>query len=584
MNDGTVFLNQQHFWPVILAGVLLWSVFIWKEWEQRKQSRFWIKLATSFFAVLSLMLILLKPATWQEFIGGKGIIITEGYRPDQLDSLKSTYKRIRTEEYSAGKALVIAKDLDSLFLLGHGVETFDLWQLKEKSIAFLGGQQLSGWAKVSHQNTIQLGEILQVDAKYSNPKSGHWVVLADNGGNPLDSISFEDGQEQLIQLVARPKASGQFVYRLLEKDEANNIISEEPIPIQILAGEPLKVLMLNTFPTFESKYLKNFLAEKGHEVVSRTQLTKGKYKFEYFNGATNPVYRLTEQILKSYDLLIIDTESYTDLGTAGRKTLEESVNKHGLGVFIQPGESTFSLPASRNPFQFKRDFINEIALGGSSITIQKHPFDFQMDLRTYPIWMDSTSVGAYVAMEKGKIGTSLLQNTYQLILEGEAELYADIWTQIVNNMAREEQKEVKWTSLNTIPRIDQPFDFELRTSIKNVAVSSTEGANIPLLQDVLVPSKWTSTHYPRYHGWNELKISNDSLDSYTYFVFDNNQYRTVASIKKLEANLREFDSESTFKTTTSETRRTLKPISSIWFYVIFLLCLGWLWLEPKLVG
>ena len=129
MNDGVVFLNQNLLWPVIIVGLVLWVVFIWKEWSQRKERRFYVKLIASFLAIVSLCMIVLKPSTYQESERGKGIVLTAGYSPTQLDSLKSIYKRIKTEEYTKGRTLSLLTDVDSIFLLGHGLEAFDFWQV-----------------------------------------------------------------------------------------------------------------------------------------------------------------------------------------------------------------------------------------------------------------------------------------------------------------------------------------------------------------------------------------------------------------------------------------------------------------------
>ncbi|AEM71888.1 hypothetical protein Murru_2864 [Allomuricauda ruestringensis DSM 13258] len=582
MNDGTVLVNQNLLVPVILLGLVLWAVFIWKEWSQRKENRFWVKLVVAFLAIASLAMIALKPGTWQESTSGKGIVLTDGYRPAQLDSLRSIYKRIQIEEYTKGTPLSILKDVDSLFLLGHGLAPFDFWQVKNESVAFLGGEEVSGWMDISYKTEISLGEVLSVNAKYYQPKEGHWAILTDNGDNPLDSLLFEKGQEQVLQFNAKPKADGQFVYHLLEKNNKGNIVSDELLPIQVLEGERLKVLIVNTFPTFETKYLKNFLAEKGHEVLARTQLTKGKYKFEYFNGASNPIYGFTKANLELYDLLVIDTDSYTSLGRSSKNAMQEAVKNNGLGIFIQPNESLFRLAENESPLQFNRDFITETSLGESGQTLQKYPYSFEQDVRVQEILVDSLVVAAYIPVEKGKMGTTVLQNTYQLVLDGSDRLYASIWSQILNTIVREQDRVVEWKAVTQIPRSDQPFEFELRTSLNNLEVKTDGGANIPLLQDGLVSSKWTGIVYPRTTGWSKLEVSNDSTPQFTYYVFDEDQRESVTRSGTLEANLREFGTQNNFSTSVSTSKKTLKPISPFWFYALLLLCLGWLWLEPKL--
>lgn len=582
MNDGVVFLNQNLFWPVIIVGLVLMAVFVWKEWSQRKERRFYVKLIASFLAIVSLCMIILKPSTYQDSMRGKGIVLTDGYRSSQLDSLKSIYKRIKTEEYTKGRTLFLLTEVDSIFLLGHGMEPFDFWQVEHKSVAFLGGDANQGGQDISNKSELILGEPLELSATYANPVVGNWAVLADNGGNPLDSIPLEETESQLIQLSAEPKASGQFVYHLMEQDQDGQVVSNEPIPIQVKEGRPLKILMVNTFPTFETKYLKNFLTEKGHEVLARTQLTKGKYKFEYFNGASGTIYGFTSENLKDYDLLIIDTDSYTGLGRTSKEAMEEISASEGLGIFIQADEGLFRLSESQSPFRFNKDYVTEIALGQPMQTLPKYPYAFQENLRTQEILLDSATVASYIPLQTGKVGTTLLQNTYQLLLDGQEALYTRIWTKILNNITREQETVLEWKPLTQIPRLDEPFEFELQTLLTDVEIITEEGARIPLLQDILIPSKFTGTVYPRKTGWNQLQIANDSISPWLYFVYDDGQLQNIHQTQLRNANYQKFGSSSTFDDSASASKKELQTIAPFWFYFVLLLSLGWLWLEPKL--
>ncbi|MDF0709164.1 hypothetical protein [Flagellimonas okinawensis] len=583
MNNSVVFLNQQWLWPVMLVGVLLWAVFVWKESSQRYRPRFWFKTVVAFLGMASLVMLVLKPSTWRESTLGKGIILTEGYRPSQLDSLRAMYKRIPLETYAKGKPLSILNGADSLFLLGHGLEDFDLWQLDEKAVAFMGGEEVSGWTAISTGNETMLGETLEVRAKYSGPEQGHWAVLADNGGNPLDSVPFEQIKEQEIILKAEPKASGRFVYHLLERDQEGTL-SDEPIPVEIVEGKPLKVLMINTFPTFEAKYLKNFLTERGHEVLARTQLTKGKYKFEFYNGASNPIYGFTNENLASYDLLIIDVDSYIGLGDSSKNALEQAIKSNGLGVFIQPDEGLFQVSRDHLPFKFKRDVASEFGTGETGRNLHKYPFQFQSSVRKQDIGLDSLVVAAYVPMEKGKVGTTLLQNTYQLVLDGEQDLYARIWTQILKNTVSSWEGALQWKRITRYPRKDEPFDLEIRTSYEDMTLTTETGVSIPLLQDALIAQKWTARHYPRKTGWNQLQFALDSLVPVSFFVHADEALTSIDNYQTLKANRYRFGSENDFGVSVSAPKEELLPISPIWFYAVLLLSLGWLWLEPKLIS
>lgn len=582
MIDGTIFLNWKFFWPFFVGSLLLWGIFIWKEWPQRKERRFWVKLVVSCVGIASLLVMALWPAHQKEALLGKGILLTEGHRPEQLDSLKAIYKRIKTESYVPGKTLPLLETTDSLFVLGHGVQPFDMWQFKDKAINFLGGREPEGLVGVWHKEELLLGEELSIKVKYTNPKTGHWLILNDPGQNGLDSISLEDGVEQFIELETNPKASGQFVYSLVEKDAEGLFVGNESLPVIVMSREYLNILMVNHFPTFETKYLKNFLAENGHSVLARTQLTKDRFKFEYFNREASPIYQMTSEALEGFDLIIMDTDSYLGLGSSSKAALEETIREQGAGLFIQPNATFFKLSQRQSPFQFQVDGKTDITFGETKRNLKKYPYTFQDRFPLQPIILDSVAIAAYIPMEKGKMATTILQDTYHLILNGNQDLYAKLWTQLLNELVRQREVETEWQALTDVPRKDQPFEFQLRTHLESPQVETDQGAGIPLLQDFSVSTLWNGTRYPRNAGWNHLELSRDSLSRFSYYVFDTNDRKAVTQKNVLEANLRRFGQKKGFGRTSSSKSKEHEPVSPLWFFVPFLLCMGWLWLEPKL--
>ena len=513
---------------------------------------------------------------------GRGIVLAEGFRSVQLDSLRSKYKGIPVEQYVPGKILTVKDEADSLFLLGNGLQSFDFWQLQDRAITFLGLGETSGWSVIQHEKLINLGEALHVRAKYLQPEKDHWAVLFDNAGNPLDSILFEGMKSQQLEFATRPKASGRFVYALVEKEQDGKMVSEEPLPIIVEEMRPLKILMVNDFPTFETKYLKNFLAEMGHQVSVRSQLTKNKYKFEYFNTASKPVYQFTQKNLEDFDLLIIDFDSYADLSTSSRTALEQSVAQDGLGLFVQPNTSLFT--NSKNPFlKFNVDYSEKVSFGGLSRTLEKYPYSFGEDFPVQSILMDSVTIASYLIKGKGKMATTVLKNSYQLILEGDQGLYARLWTKILDRIVRKSEKLVEWEGLTKIPRPNEPFMFTLRTGLPKPQ-AYTSNAIVPLMQDLEVPTLWQGTHYPRTPGWNLLKVPRDSIADFQYYVFEEHHRKSVTQVQVMEANTREFGMKKSSKNNGVSPDRTLRAVSSVWFFMVFLLCMGWLWLEPKLFG
>ena len=580
MNNEYTFLNLNYLDLILGSALVLLACFIWKEWKDRKRKRFLIRILISFITILSLVFIALKPAYKKEITAGEVVILTKGYQTDILDSLKKK-KKLMILDYESNSN--IKHNLDSVtsaIVLGYGVEPYDLWQFTGIPTTFFAPKKTNGISKLNYQKTASLGSKITVKGEYERPKKGNHLVLADPGGNVLDSIVFNGDSIQKFDLKSELKVTGNLVYKLIEKDDAGYIQTKEELPVTISKKRPLRILMLNTFPTFETKYLKNFLADRGHELITRSQLTKNRYKFEYYNTDRSPIYGLTENVLANFDVLIIDADYYMSLSLSIKKILKSAIEFQGLGIFIQPNESYFSLTEAQSFFKFQRDNSNEIIIDDNSKTIlQKYPFEFESSISVMPIYMNfhvKIGVSKYIGL--GKVATTNFMNTYQLVLEGKQDIYTSFWTDVLDEVSKKLPINATWEAISEFPKVDVPFDFNLRTSIQKPEVSNQNESQIALLQDKYVPSKWKGIEYPKNKGWNELKIENDSMANFFYYVFDSTQRITLNDQLKMNTNLRYFESQE------SKNQRgiSINAISPIWFYVIFILGIGYLWLEPKL--
>lgn len=581
MNEGTVFLNEILLWPTILGGLLLWALFIWKEWPERNSTHGRIKMLVSFLGLVALALLILKPAL-PKTASGMGILLTVGHRPQELDSLKSRYRGIPVEHYLPGEAMGRLEEIDSIFILGHGPEGYDTWQLEDRSISFLGGDPPSGLVGLTHPMALYLGDELLVGAKILHPKQGHWVLLRDSGGNPLDSIALVDGPQQLLRLGTIPKSKGLFEYSLEERDSKGNLMAREPIPVEIKQSHPLSILMLNRFPTFEGKYLKNFLAHRGHALLVRSQLTRGKYRFEYLNREATPIHGLSKENLEGFDLIIMDAPSYLGMGSSSKALVETALRENATGLLILPDTQLFNSPSGRSPFAFVRDPNTEISMEDSPKGLEKYPFAHRQRFPLQEVTMDGIPLASYMPMEKGRMATTLLKDSYGLLLRGETELYSKLWTAIVEAAVGPREVEVQWQGITPLPRLDAPFEFQLKVRDPNPAVVTAEGAQIPLLQDFHIPSLWTGTQYPKKVGWNRLELQGDSLSTFAYYVFGEDQRRPMGQMGLLNANGAKYGSD--FGPPGNPRVGKRLPLSPYWFFIPFLLCMGWLWLEPKLRG
>ena len=581
MTINLVIGNPQWLGPALGVGLALLALLLYREWENREIGALPSRLAAALLAVASLVMLALEPAVEKEREGGSGILLTEGYQEDQLDSLREALPGIRTYRYEKGQPLAIPNSLRSLYVFGYGPEAYDRWQFDSLSVAFRGAEPPDGITDLAHPAEVRLDEELRVRVQYRNPGAGHHLLLRDPGGNTADSVLLAPDPLSAYELRSLPRAAGDFRYSLAARDSTGEVLQEGPLPVRVRPRTTIRVLILNDFPTFETRYLKNFLADSGHELLVRSQLTRNRYKFEFINRDPDPIYSLTAYNLEGFDLVIADRPAYAGLGPTSRNALENRISEGGLGLFIQPDDGYFRLPRRLALFDFdSHPDPGSLPGPASGPDIEKYPYTLAGPFTAREIaWSPGVSLGAVRPFGLGRVGTTWLRETYPLVLSGQEDQYRLLWTTLLNEVVQTRQESGSWEALTAMPRVDEPFHFMLRTLEEEPQVENSRDARLPLRQHVLVPAKWEGTDYPLATGWNHLRRPADSLPGFRYYVFEDGDWQSVAANRRLDANRLAFQGAGEVSTKVRE----FVPVSRLWFFALFLLGIGWIWLAPRIL-
>ena len=586
MTNDLSFLHNSWFWPVIALAVLVWGLFLWKELSQRNKPRFWLRAIASLLAVISLACIALRPQLKTDRVANSVILLTEGYQQAQLDSFSKLYRGIETQNYREGEPFIDPQNRpESVYILGQGVRDFDLWQLDSIKTSYLGGADISGVARIQYDPKSTQGSRMRFAGEYRNAEQGYQLVLLNAAGESVDSVTIGNEDIEKFDLFGSANTIGPQNFQLVEKDSLGEILGSNPLPMVIEANRFFDVLLVNDFPTFENKYLKNFLSESGHGVVTRTGLTRGRFKYEYFNLNSRPRVQFSQDALRNFDLLIIDLASLRKLSAAGRGALEQAIREDGLGVFILPEPALYTARLPITGFPFERSRKRESAIDGIATTnVAHYGYSFGSKFSMEPIHSSNGEVlSAYQRLGAGKLGTSVLENSYQMVLDGKQGVYRRLWTDIVESLGKEEVSETMWSSNGLWAHVDEPFVFEVRSrkfeaQSSKLEVRSGDGVGISLKQDYDVPTLWTGTVYPKNMGWKRQEVVGDSSSVFHYFVVDSAAWPSVMAYSTQQQNLRHFDSSDTIETQRSSTP---VPVNLLWFFVPFVLSMGYLWLEGK---
>jgi len=376
-----------------------------------------------------------------------------------------------------------------------------------------------------------------------------------------------------FELTTRPKASGQFIYTLSNSDDG----TIEKIPVNVLPQKRLKILIINAFPTFETRYLKTFLAETGHEVIVRNQVSKDIFKYEYFNTKKKNFSRFTSTILEKQDLMIMDLASLNNLSRTESQLLRTAIKEQGLGLFIQPEQALF---LSKTWMNLQSNSVEEehLLFNLESDTFSISRYNRLLKLESNQFELLTTSKEHIALAERnglGKIGTTVLKDLYRQQLAGDSTVYAHVWTEILNGLSKLNEEKVGFSGLDQLVYPLAPLNF----TVQNIAADgklTIENQNIPLAQNALIPEQWEGLFWPRAAGWHQIEAGEDST---VFYVYKEGDWKTRRDFSRSQANEKFFAQQATSSLVVQYHH---KAIPKIWFYLLFLFGLGFLWLEPKI--
>ena len=255
------------------ALVLLTVFFIWLE-LRRKQSLRVFRIIAVCLMMLALAGIFLRPS-YEVEKSSSIILLTSDYDQNKVDSLLQLNRAatlVHTEEtkaYKSSKPISYSElptiQHDIQFVVGEGLPNHALDLVDHKTFQFIPSNKTEGITQLHIDESILANRKNTINGLYFNELGKTRIVLKGPAGME-DSILIEKTGEQQFLLSFQPKQSGNVSYELiLNKIDGNT--SSEILPLHIEESKPLRILFLQSYPTFETQYLKNFLTAKGHQLV-----------------------------------------------------------------------------------------------------------------------------------------------------------------------------------------------------------------------------------------------------------------------------------------------------------------------------
>ncbi|QKG58471.1 hypothetical protein GKZ68_18640 [Hymenobacter sp. BRD128] len=559
------------------------------------------RLLASLLAPLALWYTAYPPLRAVPATQAAAIILTPGYQPDTLRQLLRRLgagtpvwaygTRPPARAKALGSLLKLAEQRPALrrvHVLGEGMAATELPALGPLAVVPHAapappGVQAAGWPQ-----HLTLGQRFDVEGTVAGASST-WVSLQAEGAS-RDSVRLPAGRGP-FRLSYQPKVAGLARYALRLRREGQPATTE-PLPLEIVPAAQPPVLLLAAVPGFEFKFLKNNLAAAGRAVALRTSVSRGLVQTEFLNQPAQPLDRLTPGLLARYAVVVADAATLASLPTSESQALRTAVQQGRLGLVVLAEAA--ALPAATPA---RADFaVQPLPTAGAVaqpltwpdapgvvralVPARLRPSAALQPLITAP---GGTVVAASRRVGLGATVVSVVPETFRWALQGQAAAYASFWSQLLMAATPPPAPAATWLALSRWPRPQQPLTLRLAgtrpASLPTVQpLAGGPAVQLALAQDTRLPEWSTAQYWPATAGWHQVHGPGRTVHS--FYVYDSAAWRGPELLARQQA-LSQRATLASFSQA-SETTTVQQPWPVGWFFGLFLVAAGFLWLEEKL--
>ena len=601
--------------PALYYGLLVFCLLLgfgllvlaWCRPRRRQRS---LRLLASAGAAGALWLVAFPPPRQLPAARAEAILLTEGYAPDTLRQLLRqlgpgtpvwTYANADQAPNARTLASLLAlagqrPALRRLHVLGQGLPAADLPILGAMPIRAHADAPATGFRTAFWPSQLPLGDELTIEGAVARPADAPaaWVVLRA-AGTGRDSVQLPAGGTGGFRLRYQPKMAGLATYELLLRRPGQPPLAE-PVPVEITTPALPAVLLLAATPSFEFKFLKNYLAEAHYPVALRTSVSRGLVQTDFVNQPRQALERLTPALLARYAVVVADAATLAGLSGAETQALQVAIRAGRLGLVTlaeaaplprnAPARADFTVltrpagPASMPALAWPT--VPGEARAPLSAQLQPRP-----NLRTLVTGPQQVLAAASRRVGLGAVVVSVVPETFRWGLQGHLLVYASFWNQLLRAAMPPAPAAVSWHAGSRWPRPDLPLTLHLAGALPATpptvaALAGGPAVRLPLRQDSRLPEWSTARFWPTAAGWHEVR--GPGHGRYLFYVYPPTAWpvpEAQARQQALEARNAALAPGTTIATVAAAATVT-EQWPAGWFFGIFLLAAGYLWLEEKL--
>ena len=577
----------------IIVAVLLVGILVFLTYHRPNKKRRYLRVVASGMAVMGLLLLVLPILPNDSYDNGvEVIVLTEGYHQDSVDAFVKKRANPLKQIYIEDKEMsqIIKGTIAHVF--GYGFKEPSTHILSSTKIIFHPSPLPNGFGHVEWSEKIELGQTFSLQATVVNTNKQPLQLYLQSTQKMLDSISIMPNGLTPINLSAVPNNLGRGIYQLVLR-EGKKVLANELVPFIVTEPEPVDILVLSEAPSFEAKFLKNWLSDNGNRVATRTRISKQVFEQGFSNRKPTSLEKITAQLLNQFQVVVADESAILSLSDGERNALKNQVQLKGLGLVLKCDTilKKSTIPAS--PFLLKS--INETLPFSASLHMKGMDTSWHPSIQTNQFLEKANHQGTQslvidqlgrilVGMtkwERGSIIVSALNNSYTWMLKGNKEAYGSYWTQLLQRSIATNVQAEHWGISTKIPRVGESTTINLEKNDPNTPIAIIQLDEVYLKQMATQPFLMKGSYWPSRVGWQSI-ISTNGLNT-SWYVFDQQQWEGLEAKSRIQQTLKFVQQSSLGKAPQSSLAKknyALFPV--FWAMIILLTGLLVLWVEAKL--
>lgn len=438
-----------------------------------------------------------------------------------------------------------------------------------------------GWPEV-----VRLGDAIPFLARPNAPVDEGVMWLQHPDGS-VDSLPLSGLADSVARFQATANAAGEWAYIL-----GGAGAEAETLHVAVLPPKPPAVLILEGSPTFETTFLRRWLADQGAAVAVRSRLSRDQFRTERINLPGVALGTITETLLDRFDIVMLDGSTLQALSGGERSALDRAVREGGLGLLVTP-DSLARRDGQGFPFRLTStgDLNGRMVRpqwtgrrGGASAPIPALAEEIVAAAGVRPLMRDPVGriVAATAPYGAGVVGTSMISAPSRWLLEEEPGAFAGYWQAMIAALAR--NRSDQWAlAADGPPSVDLALSLVLATSdsAPRATVRRPDGTldTLGLARDPAEPQRWWGRYWPMEAGWHHA--TNRDGEPYPFHVSVMRESPREAAAR-LMATARRAGAAAVDSTGSPEPAR--RPLPPLLPFLALVVATGVLWGEGRVAG